>query len=67
MASKRHLRRKVCKGKKRFSNMKDAKITIYRLKSNSILNAYYCKFCKGIHIGHAPNWFQRKSGVVHFE
>ena len=64
MSSKRRLRRKVCGNKNRYVSTNAARDTIGKLKRqgklNGIVNIYKCKFCKGWHLGHAPNFIQRK-------
>ncbi len=60
VASKRRLRRKACDGKIRHATIQDAKRTIYELNRKDAINgqhrgrmnAYYCKFCAGVHVGH---------------
>ena len=58
MASKRHLRRKACGEKQRWGK-KDMQAAQYaaaviRNRTGEAIRAYYCHFCKGIHIGHPP-------------
>lgn len=57
MASKRHIRRKVCGGKVRHTSSNAAYAAINALRRNcrvnGRMNAYRCRFCKGWHIGHA--------------
>ncbi len=57
MASKRRIRRKSCTGKKRYLSIEEAQIQIGVIKrttgDKSRFNHYHCKFCNGIHIGHA--------------
>lgn len=59
MASKRHIRRKQCGGKKRFESHGEAHGIMHSLissgnKRGGWLHVYFCKFCKGYHFGHAP-------------
>jgi hypothetical protein len=56
MASKRHLRRKQCEGKRAFALEADARAhAIHRSRvSRSYIVAYHCRFCHLWHVGH-PN------------
>jgi len=64
MASKRHIRRKSCEGKQRYTTVEAAKkalcIATRIYGRNGVMNVYHCKFCKGVHLGHAPNFIQRR-------
>lgn len=59
MASKRRLRRKSCQGKYRHPD-KDSAYAARRAVTaqdefyKGHMNVYKCKFCKGWHIGRAP-------------
>ncbi len=61
MASKRHLRRKSCEGKRSFPTMEEAgraagvSSGVYR----TFLTAYRCQFCHRFHIGHPPREVRR--------
>lgn len=64
MSSKRHIRRKACGRKYRYTSVEaavDAAFQRTRVTRTKI-QAYRCRFCKGWHIGHAPKWVQRKLG-----
>ncbi len=56
MASKRHLRRKACIGKIRYSSQEEAgrhagaATRMYQ----TYLTAYHCQWCGGYHIGNPP-------------
>lgn len=60
VASKRRLRRKACDGKTRHATIQDAKRAIWELRRKDArlgrftgrMNAYYCRYCRQIHIGH---------------
>ena len=55
MASKRNIRRKSCEGKIRYISVEAALHQILFLHKKSYtgrLNAYHCKFCSGVHVGH---------------
>jgi len=56
MASKRHIRRKVCKQKKYYRTRYAAleAVRLYRQRFGQHLNAYRCCFCGGWHLGHPP-------------
>jgi len=56
MASKRHLRRKSCEGKIRFTDAASAQraATSHEYAFKHWMVPYPCKFCGGYHIGH-PN------------
>jgi hypothetical protein len=56
MSSKRRLRRKSCEGKRRYPTIAEAQAyaQYVRRKKGQIVQAYYCRFCSGIHIGHPP-------------
>lgn len=56
MASKRHLRRKSCDGKKKYPNSAIASNAAFARGriSKSWIIPYRCKFCGGYHIGHPP-------------
>lgn len=57
MSSKRHIRRKACKGKQRFETLDAAwtalRSLIRRLQVREAMNAYPCRFCGGFHFGHS--------------
>lgn len=58
MASKRRLRRKECSSKVRHADVPAAQAAIRALNRNKgyqgLLNTYHCRFCGGVHVGHAP-------------
>ena len=58
MSSKRAIRRRQCDGKKRHATAADAMLaraTLNRSKGyQGRMNVYRCQFCRGYHIGHAP-------------
>ncbi|KZT11692.1 hypothetical protein A1D30_05640 [Acidovorax sp. GW101-3H11] len=58
MSSKRHIRRKACKGKHRYTNAAEAQAAIsglHRRKGyQGYMQAYHCSFCGGYHFGHPP-------------
>lgn len=58
MASKRHLRRRICAGKQRYPTLHAARAAIARLQTSRSaserMNAYQCAFCGALHIGHTP-------------
>ena len=64
MASKRHLRRKACEGKIRYSSVADAQPHIEELyrrrKAHGTIHAYKCPFCGGFHVGHPPKQRYRR-------
>lgn len=66
MASKRHIRRKSCDGKRRYDTMVAAQVTARRAteRTQSKLNAYRCTNCGGFHIGHAPVRVSVKLGLL---
>jgi len=56
MASKRHLRKKMCTRKQRYLTMDDAQIGAGRINAvfKTHVFVYKCTFCKGWHVGHPP-------------
>lgn len=54
MASKRHLRRKACEGKKRYARPSGANTHKRKLglKDAEVMAVYKCQFCGGWHVGH---------------
>lgn len=56
MASKRHLRRKSCSGKARYTRAQDAQHAAAAAgrRTQEWIVAYGCPFCGGHHIGHPP-------------
>lgn len=64
MSSKRRLRRKACKGKRRFVDQDEAIAAIKSLTRSrgwqGLLVPYRCPFCGWFHFGHAPASVQRK-------
>lgn len=64
MASKRHVRRKQCGKKQRFTTRDTAKDAMYALirknkTGGGYLHIYPCCFCGGFHFGHAPGSSKR--------
>ena len=61
MASKRHVRRKACEGKVKFTDQEKATKAAYSyLKSyGQYMHTYKCKFCSRWHIGHPPKAVRR--------
>ncbi len=63
MSSKRHLRRKACEGKRRFTDYNEAryieKQLIIQGDQSRKLNVYKCPFCHCYHVGH------RSRGKLH--
>lgn len=61
MASKRRIRRKQCTGKVRHQERTSAVEQLIKVNKKAMvkLACYYCKFCKGYHIGHTPNKIRR--------
>ena len=59
MASKRGIKRKMCTGKKAYSDPVDAwKMARWqqaREGGEFAVRAYKCEFCKFWHVGHAPH------------
>jgi hypothetical protein len=57
MSSKRHVRRKACGDKRRFSDQASAIAAIRMMrakgKAMGMLQAYRCKWCSSFHWGHA--------------
>lgn len=57
MASKRHLRRKACEGKRRHPSVREAQHAVQVLYQRHVVDgevqAYQCPFCGGYHVGHA--------------
>lgn len=57
MSSKRRLRRKACKGKVRHATIDAGQAAIAALNRQrgwqGRMNAYHCRWCGGVHIGHA--------------
>lgn len=47
MASKRHIRRRQCEGKRRFESYESALRFCF-----DGMRPYYCVFCRGYHVGH---------------
>lgn len=56
MASKRHIRRKACKGKVRYTDAVSAQQAATQAcrRTGQWIVAYGCSFCGGLHIGHPP-------------
>jgi hypothetical protein len=54
VSSKRHIRRKACGSKVRHATRHAAVKHIRSLKTTTPMNAYFCDFCHGFHIGHQP-------------
>lgn len=56
MSSKRALRRRSCESKARFTNGAEAQRSSQKAsaRSQSLILAYRCRFCRGWHIGHPP-------------
>lgn len=58
MSSKRAIRRKACKGKRRFETQDAAIRAAIALRRNretyGHLSAYRCRWCGGFHFGHTP-------------
>jgi len=56
MASKRHVRQRVCGNKQRYLNLKAAKSAsvLLFLRTGEKLTSYRCKYCRWWHIGHTP-------------
>lgn len=57
MASKRHIRRKACKGKVRYTSSKAAMAAAFQARNRTHgdwIISYGCRFCGGFHIGHPP-------------
>lgn len=59
MSSKRRIRRKACKGKRRYATAAEAGNAAWHVDQKSalggrVLHAYRCKFCNGYHFGHMP-------------
>lgn len=56
MASKRHIRRAGCEGKRRYNTEAQAdSARFYHLQmlgTNCRLNVYLCRFCDHYHLGH---------------
>ena len=54
MASKRRISRKQCRNKKRYKDTEEAGAAIDSMRNAGIYKwqkVYYCKFCKGHHVG----------------
>lgn len=58
MSSKRAIRRRACKGKRRFDTYVAAfaamRALVLKKGVTWPMNAYGCRFCGGFHFGHAP-------------
>lgn len=58
MSSKRHIRRKSCTGKQRFTSQGDALDALKGLHKRKgyqgYMTPYRCPFCGGYHYGHPP-------------
>lgn len=58
MASKRHVRRNTCDGKRAHQTVEDARVAMGKLYRKQIfrqmLNVYRCPFCAHFHVGHPP-------------
>jgi hypothetical protein len=57
MSSKRRLRAKQCGDKVNHGSYKQARAAAWSLKQQQggpLLVPYGCRFCGGVHIGHAP-------------
>lgn len=54
MASKRKIRRKQCGDKRRHKTQAQAVAHLISLQRDygANLHSYFCKFCKGWHVGH---------------
>ena len=57
MASKRHIRRKQCGKKRRFTTRGECETAMHLaikagLKRGRSFNCYHCSFCGGFHFGH---------------
>lgn len=57
MTSKRRLRRKKCGSKRRFAEAGPAIAVAIALRKQQSgrVDAYWCEFCNGYHVGHPPN------------
>lgn len=47
----RDIREYSCEGKCKFGSMRAA-VRFLRLKNLKDMHAYFCKHCKGVHVGH---------------
>lgn len=58
MASKRHLRRRSCEHKIRHADKPAAQVALRRAVRQwghtGFFKVYFCPFCNGYHVGHAP-------------
>lgn len=59
MSSKRRIRRKSCKGKRRYLSITEAARAAWSMQRRATpgehISAYHCQFCGGHHIGHTPH------------
>lgn len=64
MSSKRHVRRRACRGKRKYPDMQTAQIRahIASQRAKAKINAYRCANCGSFHIGHAPAVVNRRIG-----
>lgn len=64
MSSKRRIRRRSCTGKIRHADRAHAvqHMLGLRRRSPALLNVYRCPFCKGWHVGRAPDFARAASG-----
>jgi len=55
MSSKRRIRRNSCDGKTRWLTAKEAHAKAYTARNirGQKVNAYFCIFCSGYHVGHS--------------
>lgn len=61
MASKRGRRRRACVGKRKYATAKEALRDVAdmrRKQRRSDIDAYHCRHCGGIHIGHTPRRYE---------
>ena len=62
MASKRRLRRKGCVTKFRYGTMREASSEAFKARERGAGNVwpYGCPFCNGFHVGHRPEYVEKK-------
>lgn len=65
MSSRRHIRKRGCRGKRRYGSLLQAQIcaSVATRKTRQKINAYPCRNCGGYHIGHAPRRVSRRLGL----
>ena len=63
MASKRHLRRRACEGKKRYDTEEDANRAadyIFTYQHDDRADVYRCDHCGAFHVGHRRREYVRR-------